>query len=1637
MRDRSHRNDYPSSATSSPATIRSMASFSTPQSLHPSYAGSSSSATASASAAAAAASLGVNPAPNTQLLTVDGLLAVHAGAPNPPLAALEAAVNERNSLSSQNTQLWKIIEKQRSGYNHALKELERMRGERDLYRGRLQVLGENTDALLRAHRAKEKAEGKEGSLRSTSSHSQLKSSESGGSAGQQQQSSSKGGMLDPRAYLLRTGSDDTPPRPHHLSSSRSFDPSQSTSSNPRTPDRKGSQGTLQYTRSESPAMSSSASNQFLVAAQLSTPGQIPASSNAPTAPSPLSSSERVADTTTRRSPPLTQSPTEESLQQQQPQPPIPTRTDSLSASATPAPSPSTASQPSKASSPRHAGDPVLGSWKPEGTPRSASQPAQQPMQPQGSVVLTPASPERVSHPTINGRSNSAPQPDASTAAASAPPASNGHAGLHRPPPLQPAPPAQQPVSITVNGESNLSVRPHVSSRDSQISLPEEAKRYYASMASPAVSPGMKFNFPSAPSSPLKQETSTERAADDTSSTSSNANGVVGLGLPSEHSQAPAHAPQSRGRANGRVAGSHRAGSVTTTEEGAEFLDMDDEDSAYDSGANGASSGSAQVNSFDDGASLAQSSTDGADPRRRDPGPARKPPAVEDFPLPPSTTSGPPGTYGQPNGTPSRQGTSTDTRDSRPSLSTSDSHTYHTPSIASSQTSQTSQTLVGDQQQQPPPSPFPLPLPAGPPRMGFRALPLLAEDLPYTEVVVSTSSIRPNDRGKDVLSFIINVDPGRGKEGWKIEKLYSDVLGLDTRVRAAVGRSASKKLASLPEGRLWRDHAPAKVDQRKAALEQYLRSLIALPVKNKDEVVAFFTSDIVRDAAKPVSQAGYKEGYLTKRGKNFGGWKTRYFVLQGPSLEYYESRGGTHLGSIMITGAQIGRQQRTPEKRETDEDNEYRHAFLIIEAKRGPNGSSARHVLCAESDEERDAWVEELVRYVTGTYNDEQTPVSSVNGPSPVSMSSAAQSAVPRSSTSSNPPTDLQTTPVRRSTKEIVIAKGPAMPISQLAQDGSNAKLFNATAYPEMTSTSSPAKSIAPSVAERLEADAPLSSSLPVSSPLVEEPETSISLGQRANSELGHYPDLVDQRAAASRSPEQIKLNKAKRRSIKPPSIPEQRSSSPEKDAGPNTPRVDAHGKVKISGPMNGTPIPAGYKFGGKDAPAPEQPPPLPDANSRREKGKSRTFKNWGFGRTHDKAAAAVPTYAPRAVFGVSLEESLDVAQIASLPAIVFRCIQYLEAKKAEQEEGIYRLSGSNVVIKGLKDRFNAEGDVDLLASDEYWDPHAIAGLLKTFLRELPASLLTRDLHLRFLSVIDFVDPQDRIRELSHLIASLPVANYSLLRALTAHLILIVQNSSVNKMTMRNVGIVFSPTLGIPAGVFSLMLGEFKRVFNVDGALEEETASTAGEDDSQSQSNAARRNSQHYSEAAADQMLGLAGRTLPVQQEEAASDDGDDIVEESGTEATTENDSESIVESSAASSSAHANSNPNIHTERTQTPPEYIQNGQSTSSSSSSSAAAAAAAQRSRASQLAASRGLSVATDKASRRHSRMIGLPHSPRPPPQGPPPAHPMPAQPISQGLAAPQDSASSSPRMAGSGEGFSAVPASPAISISPQRPT
>lgn len=55
------------------------------------------------------------------------------------------------------------------------------------------------------------------------------------------------------------------------------------------------------------------------------------------------------------------------------------------------------------------------------------------------------------------------------------------------------------------------------------------------------------------------------------------------------------------------------------------------------------------------------------------------------------------------------------------------------------------------------------------------------------------------------------------------------------------------------------------------LEVYLRSVTHAAVSDTDDICDFFSTDIINEANAPVAQMGYKEGYLTKRGKNFGGY----------------------------------------------------------------------------------------------------------------------------------------------------------------------------------------------------------------------------------------------------------------------------------------------------------------------------------------------------------------------------------------------------------------------------------------------------------------------------------------------------------------------------------------------------------------------------------------------------------------------------------------------------------------------------------------------------------------------------------------------------------------------------------------------
>ncbi|KAG8900756.1 hypothetical protein FRB99_005770 [Tulasnella sp. 403] len=1449
---------------------------------------------------------GVGQAP----LTVDAALAQANG---DPIVALDAVVNERNMISNQNAQLWKLIEKQRAAYSSLLKEHERVRGDRGKTQSKGDASGATHDSGLKV-----------GLPSSSSLNAKIRPSPSTPSA--------------PSTI------------PHKSSSVDDSDPS-STPSRPRV-SRHQSDQSAPDGRSTSPRTlpSPHTPESSTLSTRTSTQDTINGVSTSAASSSiqPVSSSNGMQDITPRTRP-IVQ---------------------------------------------RHASDPNERHVKSPSVDTSVSVPQLSLTSPQSSV---------------SGASLQAPSP-VQSASQSSPSASTNLESSPIIIPDPPASSSLTPASASTTSTSPFQPRPRASARVSRISLPDEASRYIASMVDSPVPSPRAHAYHHTSSQPLlatslQPDSQMGNANSRTRSPQADKLEADGTSPPGE-GPAPKltqevavgslDSDDYRSRQDGSPIEEMYAESIisVSSRRSPKPENLAGDEDPFDA-AETMSLEQLHDTDIDSSASAPTQSTGIAGQHHTSPQPQ--------YPLP--TQSGPSHEADDkgrhlPN-LPHRES-------SERSISSTSSLPYSNDPLSRSQAAlkvnvpesvKSATTSPRSGMEPPPDSPTGSGLSTGSTNLGysegdpspghsasrtplssqasgygpfgtqgggtprppqFKSTRLTVNDLPYTKVKIHGSNIKTNDRGKEVMSFLFTVFPagdgdvpanplrrhanGEGAssttpDNWMIEKLYSEIVALDGNIRSKLGKMGGKKLAPLPDGKLFKDHAPAKADARKAILETYMQSLVTLPLKDKNPICMFLSTDLVRGPA--VMNADHKEGYLTKRGKNFGGWKTRYFVLQSPVLEYYESRGGQHLGSIAIAGAQIGRQQRNSNSRDSDDENSYRHAFLIIEAKKGPAGSSIRHVLCAETDEERDAWVDLLVKYVVAGQNGGRYPLEEETRNS----TSTAASEPPLNGY--HPSTSASSTTLYSSTST---ARGSMDPRQQwVATRRDDVPKPSLDSFSESASSNSGLgsaptdASVAKRMLDRGSPEVPLSSSLP--SHL--DQASGGHQPPRANSELGHYPDMApghtshpstssgaDHRASPNGTTSTLQASRQNRASFHPSHTSLKSSASvPDRSASPEKLSL-GDGKVKISGPMNGTPIPAGYKFGNEAT---------PDRSDRDRKAKSRGF--WAFGR-NPMGSASQTGLVSRAVFGVPLDVSLAVSRIADLPAVVFRCIEYLEAKSAEQEEGIYRLSGSSNVIKSLKERFNTEGDVDLLKSDEYWDLHAITGLLKTFFRDLPNSILTRELHMKFLGVIDLANQTERIDELASLVSQLPLPNYSLLRALTAHLILIVSNAHINKMTMRNVGIVFSPTLGIPAGVFSMMLGEFERVFNVNGAGGDVAKS---DEDPVVEGTISNRNSRSYADGAADKLLGLSGRTLKATEEE--SDDAEDEInaESSGTE--TENDTQDTSPPDTPGPTTYANAGVEGTPTRSHVP---------------------------HSASVAAQRGLQVSIAPGANR--RVSGLPSSPRP---------------------------------------------------------
>ncbi|KYR00900.1 RhoGEF domain-containing protein [Tieghemostelium lacteum] len=161
------------------------------------------------------------------------------------------------------------------------------------------------------------------------------------------------------------------------------------------------------------------------------------------------------------------------------------------------------------------------------------------------------------------------------------------------------------------------------------------------------------------------------------------------------------------------------------------------------------------------------------------------------------------------------------------------------------------------------------------------------------------------------------------------------------------------------------------------------------------------------------------------------------------------------------------------------------------------------------------------------------------------------------------------------------------------------------------------------------------------------------------------------------------------------------------------------------------------------------------------------------------------------LFGIPLETlySRPVELGRAIPTFVQRIIDYLY-DNGTQEEGIFRLSANQKSLDLAREEI--ETGVELDYSE--MDIHAVAGLLKLWVRNLPEPLLTFKYFDQFIQIAEIDSKPQRYQAIKNIVDRLPNENrfciYYLMRLLTK----VSESSATNKMTPNNISIVFATLL---------------------------------------------------------------------------------------------------------------------------------------------------------------------------------------------------------------------------------------------------
>ncbi|XP_053932017.1 rho GTPase-activating protein 20-like isoform X2 [Cuculus canorus] len=187
--------------------------------------------------------------------------------------------------------------------------------------------------------------------------------------------------------------------------------------------------------------------------------------------------------------------------------------------------------------------------------------------------------------------------------------------------------------------------------------------------------------------------------------------------------------------------------------------------------------------------------------------------------------------------------------------------------------------------------------------------------------------------------------------------------------------------------------------------------------------------------------------------------------------------------------------------------------------------------------------------------------------------------------------------------------------------------------------------------------------------------------------------------------------------------------------------------------------------------------------------RKKSLIDWALRRSSSTPAGSPPSQSPttpRKLFGLSLS-SVCPDGILPKPIMDMLLLLYHEGPSTR---GIFRRSANAKTCKELKEKLNSGDDVQVDGESVF----VAAAVITDFLRNIPDSVLSSDMHGLWMEAVDTENQAHKIEAIKSLVNQLPEANHILLRHLFGVLHHIEQNSGVNQMNAFNLALCIAPNM---------------------------------------------------------------------------------------------------------------------------------------------------------------------------------------------------------------------------------------------------